>query len=320
METNKDLIQSYIVTTAKYNFSAYEKRILYRIIEKIQFELEGKELNSEFRISRNLFEDVLMTIPASKFLKKGEQDKNHAQVKKALKSLRNKTIEIEDSTMWKVVGIIEKPKLEKGDSLAHFTIDKDIYEALLNFAKGYRKFELKTAFNFESPNTMRFYELFSNQKKKQRYSIEWLKTRFGVEEKYIGRPADFIKYVVKPAKKELDKKSPYSFEYEKIRTGRKTTHLDFKPKFLPQNMDEPLEKKRLQQRLSPQSNLPKHIVHKLGDYGFSSKEIKNNMSLLEKANEDMEDFASFLATRQRYCEMQSNTKATLINIIKLEIH
>ena len=30
----KDQIQSYIMTTAKYDFSVYEKRILYRIVAR----------------------------------------------------------------------------------------------------------------------------------------------------------------------------------------------------------------------------------------------------------------------------------------------
>lgn len=33
---NKDLIQSYIMTTAKYDFNVYEKRIIYRLVEMAQ--------------------------------------------------------------------------------------------------------------------------------------------------------------------------------------------------------------------------------------------------------------------------------------------
>ena len=38
---NKDLIQSYIMTTAKYDFNVYEKRIIYRLVEMAQKELQG---------------------------------------------------------------------------------------------------------------------------------------------------------------------------------------------------------------------------------------------------------------------------------------
>lgn len=38
---NKDLIQSYIITSAKYDYSVYEKRILYRLIELFQSLTKG---------------------------------------------------------------------------------------------------------------------------------------------------------------------------------------------------------------------------------------------------------------------------------------
>ena len=38
---NELAIQSYIFTTAKYDFSAYEKRIMYRLVELAQDEVKG---------------------------------------------------------------------------------------------------------------------------------------------------------------------------------------------------------------------------------------------------------------------------------------
>ncbi len=39
--TNKDVVQSYVFTTARYDFSIHEKRALYRIIEVIQSYTNG---------------------------------------------------------------------------------------------------------------------------------------------------------------------------------------------------------------------------------------------------------------------------------------
>ena len=47
---NKEVLQSYILTTAKYDYSVYEKRILYRIIEQLQSLIEGKELNKRYSL------------------------------------------------------------------------------------------------------------------------------------------------------------------------------------------------------------------------------------------------------------------------------
>ena len=38
---NELAIQSYIFTTAKYDFNAYEKRIMYRLVEFAQDEIKG---------------------------------------------------------------------------------------------------------------------------------------------------------------------------------------------------------------------------------------------------------------------------------------
>ena len=41
---NKAVFQSYIWTCAKYDFSPYEKRIIYRLIEFAQHWLEGVKI------------------------------------------------------------------------------------------------------------------------------------------------------------------------------------------------------------------------------------------------------------------------------------
>ena len=55
---NKDLIQSYILTSARYTFSVPEKRILYGIIELMQFYTEGKTLDKRYNITKTIFDDV----------------------------------------------------------------------------------------------------------------------------------------------------------------------------------------------------------------------------------------------------------------------
>ena len=51
---NKLQFQSYIFTTAKYDFSVYEKRILYRMIEIEQKLINQEALDKAVRIEANL--------------------------------------------------------------------------------------------------------------------------------------------------------------------------------------------------------------------------------------------------------------------------
>ncbi len=312
---NKEVIQSYIMTTAKYDFSVYEKRILYRIIETTQKLLNGKKLNKGYSIEKTLFDDRLVSIPISAILN-GEEDKNHYQVRKALTSLRNKTFEYEDDKLWKLIGVIEKPKFEKYDTVATFELQAEVYDAILNFSKGFRKYELKTAMSFESTYSMRFYELFSGQKKPMTYMIETLKKMFQIENKY-KQINDFTKRVIDVAKRELDKKSPYSFEYKYIKTGRKITSILFMPYDIPANKDMQLEEKKLIRQVSPAWTLSQITLDYLKNvYGFTVKEIQIHLKTLRLAEATI-DLHGLLANSKRH--VMDNAKEPipyLIGMIK----
>lgn len=64
---NKDVIQSYIITSARYDFSVYEKRILYRIVEANQEVLENKQLSNKYIIDTDLFNTKSYLMPIACF-------------------------------------------------------------------------------------------------------------------------------------------------------------------------------------------------------------------------------------------------------------
>jgi hypothetical protein len=81
---NKDLIQSYIMTTAKYDFNVYEKRIIYRLVEMAQGEVQGvKFANNCQKIEHDLFSCVNITMPIACLLN-GEEDKKLCKGKGSL--------------------------------------------------------------------------------------------------------------------------------------------------------------------------------------------------------------------------------------------
>ena len=148
----------------------------------------------------------------------------------------------EDDEIWELVRLIEKPKAYKRHEYVEFDINPRVVEVLINFAKGFRKLRLDIALSFETTYAMRFYELISEQKKPINYSIDNLKKMFLIEHKYKDNN-NFITKVVDSAKKELDEKSPYTFHYEKIKTGRKITSLKLTPIYQPQFDSENIQRK-----------------------------------------------------------------------------
>jgi plasmid replication initiation protein len=317
--TNKDLIQSYILTTAKYDYSVYEKRILYRIIELMQDYTQGKKLNERYSISKTMFDDVDIIMPSSAFLK-DDKDQNYTRVKEALLSLNKKVIQYEDDKSWGALNLIERPEVDKLGDYVGFRVSPKIAKAFLDFSKGFSKYELVTAMQFESVYAMRFYELLSGQKQPITYSIENLKIMFQIEDKY-SRINDFFRYVIDPAKKELDKNSPYSFEYKPLKTGRKITAIKFYPVYQPQNRDNSIEGRKLQKRTSLNWDLDKIIINYLKEnYIFSEEEIKNNRELFTAAQNKKDfDLLYFLSEQKRNAASKKNPKGWIVNAIKKQI-
>jgi len=315
---NKDLLQSYVITTAKYDFSTYEKRIIYRIIELLQHYTEGQKLNEKQKINLDLFGDAHIEMPIAYFLK-DEQDKHHSEIKKALSSLEAKKMTYEDDKSWQIIRLIEKPIINKYSSLVSFRLNTLIYNAFLNFSKGYRKYELKIAMQFESVYAMRFYELMSGQKQPITYSIDNLKEMFQIQEKY-ERVNDFKKYVLDIAIRELDKCSPYTFTYKMNKTGRSFTSVTFYPKYQPQFRDPELEKKDLQKQISPAWDLSKNTLdYLINSFDFTQKEIKQNIDLLKQAQAEIENFINFMSQVKPRANRAKNPKGYLINSIKKEL-
>ena len=312
--TNKDVIQSYLMTVSKYDFSVYEKRILYRLVEAMQCELEGKKLHSGLRIEKNIYDDRVVMMPISSFLA-NDDDENYTRVKKALIALRNKTFEFDDGRTWKLIGIIEKPQFDYKRGWVRFEIQPEIYNAVLNFSKGFRKYELKTAMEFTSQYSMRFYELMSGQQTPLTYTIEDLKIMFGVQNKYKRSP-DFIKWIVKPAKEELDAKSPYSFEYKILKDGRSFHALKLYPKYQPEHRDEELEKHELQKQVSLGWDLDRLIRNYLKqDLLFTDQEIRNNIDHFKAAQKELDIMLEFSILKGKSRE-KKNPKGYSINSLK----
>jgi len=308
---NKDLIQSYILTTARYDFSVYEKRILYRIVEMLQDKLKGLTLDKNYSIQDLLFDDKLIQVPIQAFLL-DEEDKNYARVKKALIDLEGKKFEYDDEKNWKLLRLIHKPTIDKLGSFVTFELVKEVYDAFLSFSKGFRKLELKTAMQFTSVYSMRFYELLSNQKTPLTYSIEHLKIMFQVENKY-KRNDDFIKRIVIQAKTELDKKSPYSFTYKLIKTGRQITHIVLFPVYQKEFRDVELEKKQS----NPSAYYVKNNIttYLKQTFGFTNDGINKNIELIQDATKKF-DLLLELSKLKAKALKAANTQGYVINALK----
>lgn len=201
---NKAVFQSYIWTCAKYDFSPYEKRIIYRLIEFAQHWLEGVKIKDHMHKIEPTDCGVNITMPVADILR-DETDNNYAKAKAAFTSLSKKGAEYEDDEIWFYTAIIEHPKIKKGTGIATFHVYEPVWRAALDFTKGFKKYELVTAMKFKSVYAMRFYELMSGQTTPLFVPLEGsdgLRERFNLQGKY-ERVNDFRRKVIDVAKKSL---------------------------------------------------------------------------------------------------------------------
>lgn len=282
----KMILQSHVLTTAKYDFSVYEKRILYYCVAEAQRHLKGIKLSKNISI-QSIIESPAREIkmPISAILK-GSGDKNHQSVKEALYSLLDKKIIYEDHNVWTAFSMIQSPVISKKGNIATFTVNPILWQCILDFSKGFHPYELQVAMKFTSVYAMRFYEFVSNPQRgfKPEVSIETMKEWFCLENKYQDN-TDFIKRVVKAAQKDLDKNSPWSFDFEPIKEGRKYTKIRIIPRECPENGDKHLQQKVMERRTNFSWDMPdQEVIYYLRDViGFSTVELKNNRELWKNA-------------------------------------
>lgn len=318
---NKNLMQSYIFTAAKYDFTAYEKRIMYRLVECAQDEIAGIKIKDNLHKIQPVQLGREITLSTSSILK-SEKDENYAIAKKAFLSLCEKIIVYEDENYWTATPIITKPKISKKEGTVTFLVFDEIWKCILDFTKGYRKFELITAMKFKSVYAMRFYELLSGQTAPLYVPLEGpdgLRERFGLQGKY-KLTTDFKRKVLDVAKKELDEYSPYSFVAKEEKPGKKVIGWTLFPVFFEDREDPALQEQarmaKVTARLQLDGNVYDYLRH---SFEFKSEEINKNKKTLIEGQNRIPDFMGFLGELKKGARLAENPKGYVIGAIKRKL-
>ena len=300
----RQVVQSYIATTAMYDFNVYEKRVMYNLVRLAQSQIEGVVLTDNLhKICHDMKGYVHVTLPLSDFLA-DEEDKNHRRVKDALKSLHRKTFEYLDDDVWECISIIALPKIALHSRQVSFIVDSRVWDVLLDFSRGFSRYDIEVAFRLESCYSMRFYELMACQKEPITYSIDALRRIFKLEDKYAFTK-DFIKRVVESSKIELDQKSPVSFTYAPVKDGKRITQLIFFPvRFNAQDSSDD-DHRMILRKYGSSAVLTADERRFLEEIGFNQSGINNNLSLFMDCQRNL-DFIYELALIKGKCRTKKN--------------
>ena len=308
MENNKDLIESYKLTTVRDRIGIYGQRLILRLVEFATAEgatqgldfKNGKDLR-QVEISGDLFYKRI-TMPLEYIT--GDSD-NRSKPRASIKALMQEIIEAEDEDGdWFAFPFLSFAQVKQGDLTVE--VRKELWQVFMDFRKGFRRFELQAALRLKSTYSLRLYKLMSEQNNIDHldFQLDELKKMLGVGDKY-PRAYDFFKYVLDPAKAELDRVAPWTFTYSwltsrKVASGRAAiVGVRFFPKYQPAHRDPDLLAQQVGRKhagnnplagitLQQQQLLIKH-------YGFTYKGLNTakNAALFDAAAKYL-DFTTWL--------------------------
>ena len=289
---NKEIIQSYILTVARYESNIYVKRILTHIVAANQNYLEGSKMPCLINVEEDLFKNRDYTLDVKNILTNNE-DKNYARVIEAFHYLQGKFLRFDDEDRNHVsVPFITGLLIKRNSGVAKFCMSELTYKAFMDFSRGYRKLEFELTLSFNSVYSIRFYELMSGQTKPYTQTFNELRKMFGLEDKYKN-VNDFIKRVIEPAKKELDEKSPVAFEYKINKLGRSYHSITFFPVATLNKSEsfiaaEDVIAREKEELLKSKHGLSELEQTYLKNLGFTEQQMKNNISTLLIAKQHLD--------------------------------
>jgi len=285
---NQMVQQSNYFTTARYDFTVQEKRILYRVAEKAyEYRMANKEWFAQHDGEYVVDEHVCFTMPVTCFMNKEQLEngggEQYDQVVEAFKSLVDKKISFKGDKCFSFGGILNYADQKKGDGNISFMVHKFVWQSALNFTKGFTALDLHVAMELKSAYSMRFYEFARQWRDRLHYTmtVKEFREMFRCQDKY-PRIYDIKKYVIDNAKEELDRVAPMSFNYECNKVGREIKSITFHFYEIATNKEEETVRQELLSKY-PQAvirpEVKQWLRHKMG---FKQAQIRSNVKLIDE--------------------------------------
>ena len=205
--TNVDIMQSSILTDARFGLKRIELQILLLIVAAAQQDL--REIINNGMVIPKYEDDILVKFSLNDY--PIEMDRNERLLVRAAKNLVSKTVETLTEEGWRVQPFVSQVDYIKSDRSIVLTIRPSIWTQILDTRLGFSEYELLTAMKLKSIYSVRFYIMASSSQSAREYSIQELKQQFRLEDKY-AQPSDFLKNVIRPAIEELNEKASITFE------------------------------------------------------------------------------------------------------------
>lgn len=225
-----NVIQSYLTTIMRGEFSLYEIRIFIKIVELANHALKGHKVSPLLGTAVTV--DGIScncTIPIKSIMTPHSND--YTKVKAAVKRLTEKKFEMYDpeKKIWHYTRLLNDVAIAEGDGKLKFVAPVWLLEYILNFVDGnFSIYDLGTALSLPTAYSVRMYWLTNSMSEPVTYSIPMLRQMLGAEDKYT-KTKDFIKRCIEPARKVLEDRKLNGFKFSNVMTKNRITAIRFQP-------------------------------------------------------------------------------------------
>lgn len=154
--------------------------------------------------------------------------KNYANVKKALKSLRDKSFWlIDEEGRETTVGWLSKAQIDKRSGKATVKLDEDLQKYVVGWFEQYTQYSLCQVLPMQSQYSFLLFELLKSYAnlKQHTFDIDDLKSKIGGTN--YENFKDFRKNVLEKATKEINIYTDLEISWEPINKGRKVIQIKF---------------------------------------------------------------------------------------------
>lgn len=341
--TTRNVVESYIFATGHQDLSIYSERLLMQLVKAAQCQVNGlnfRDGSSIAQVNIGPLGDAVVEIEARELLS-GDKNTNYTQAKNAVLELMKKPISHERPSIrggkpvldadgnpvyeFEAHNLLNDVYINQKPGVIIVNVNRTTWEAILDFSKGFRRYDLQVAMQFSRTCSLRMFKLISNQKYPLTFTIQELREQWGLTQKY-KTTKDFIKNTIESAREELNRSSPWTFDYNVIysnrddknkgRVGRKSITA---VTFFPKHVQKYEKTTNVINQVSPVSVLGRSVIDRLvKSVGFSMAEIKANIVLFDTAAKtfDLEGFLIQLAPKYNRA---SNPQGYVINAIKIHL-
>lgn len=300
MVKNTLVVKSNNLIEAKYNLNLNEQKIILYAVSKLDrnidnfntLELDVKEFTEAINTSL----------------------RRYTEIRQIVRELRKKEIVIKTDTDKKgekeiITGWLSSIEY-KGNGRIELEFSSKLIPYLLQLKERFTRYELKNVLYLDNKYALRIYEFLKQYENigKRKFSLEQLKEYLMIQNQY-DRIYDFERFILKPAKDEINEKTDITIDYEKIKKGRIITEILF--------TIQPKEQDKIYMEYLKQQYDINDIKKKMGlhEENFNAEQV---MNIYEKAVEKAgnQDIDIFEYVRLNYLQIRDKAKNKYAYLLK----